>query len=305
MPFVVYICPNFTANAVRFIDVLSGISEIRLGLISQEPMALLPPDIQLRIVVFQQVSDVFDAAVLAAAVQQVQGSQGPAHRLLAAVEGMQVPLAQVREQLGIEGMDVETAKNFRDKQRMKDLFRKAGLPCAQSEEVKGAKQARVFAEKVGFPLVVKPVAGAGSLSTFRANDVAELDAAMAQMPEGAALLEEFVTGDEHSFDTYSLVGSPVFHSLSHYYPNPLEAMREPWIQWQVVLPREVEAPQYDDIRHAAFEALDTLGMRTGISHLEWFRRADGSIALSEVAARPPGAQFMTLMSRAFDFDAVG
>lgn len=305
MVFVLYVCPNFTANAVRFIDVLSGTAGVRLGLISQEPMALLPADIQLRLAAFQQVSDVFDAQLLTLAATALQAEYAPIHRILAAVEGLQVPLAQVRAQLGLAGMDVETAKNFRDKQRMKDLFRAAGLPCARSQEIHTLKEANAFAKKVGFPVVVKPIAGAGSLSTFRVQNQAELETAVKSMKETSALLEEFVTGDEHSFDTYSLQGKPVFHSLTHYYPNPLEAMREPWIQWQVVLPREVNAPQYDDIRKAAFQALDALGMDTGISHLEWFRRADGSLAISEVAARPPGAQFTTLMSRAFDFDAVG
>jgi hypothetical protein len=143
------------------------------------------------------------------------------------------------------------------------------------------------------------------LSTFQVNNSEELKAALAQMPDSSALLEEFVVGAEHSFDTFSLNGKPVLHSLTEYHPNPLEAMRENWIQWQVLLPREVAAPQYDDIRQAVFKALDCLGMRTGISHLEWFRRPDGSLAISEVAARPPGAQIMTLLSRAFDFDAVG
>jgi len=45
-----------------------------------------------------------------------------------------------------------------------------------------------------------------------------------------------------------------------------------------------------------------LGMVTGMTHMEWFRRADGSIAISEVAARPPGAQFTSLMSYAYDKD---
>jgi hypothetical protein len=45
-------------------------------------------------------------------------------------------------------------------------------------------------------------------------------------------------------------------------------------------------------------------MGTGVSHLEWFRRPDGSIVVSEVAARPPGGELMTYMSRAHDFDAV-
>ena len=52
------------------------------------------------------------------------------------------------------------------------------------------------------------------------------------------------------------------------------------------------------------EAVPPVGMQTGMSHLEWFRRGVGSIAISEVAARPPGAQITTLMSRANDFDAL-
>ena len=36
--------------------------------------------------------------------------------------------------------------------------------------------------------------------------------------------------------------------------------------------------------------------------MEWFRRADGSVAVSEVGARPPGAQFTTLLSYAHDLD---
>jgi len=113
-----------------------------------------------------------------------------------------------------------------------------------------------------------------------------------------------MTGHEHSFETVSIGGRAVWHSLTHYYPSPLEVLRNPWIQWCLMLPREVEEPQYDDIRSAAFRALQVLGMGTGLTHMEWFRRPDGTIAISEVAARPPGAQIMTVISRAHDFDAV-
>jgi ATP-grasp domain len=99
-------------------------------------------------------------------------------------------------------------------------------------------------------------------------------------------------------------GVHVWHSLTHYYPTPLTVLENPWIQWSLVLPREVDGTQYDDIRAAACQALDVLGMRTGISHMEWFRRQDGTIAISEVAARPPGAQITQLMSYAHDFDLV-
>jgi hypothetical protein len=45
-------------------------------------------------------------------------------------------------------------------------------------------------------------------------------------------------------------------------------------------------------------------MTTGLTHLEWFRRRDGTVAVSEVAARPPGAQIPTLIGRAHDCDFI-
>jgi hypothetical protein len=96
----------------------------------------------------------------------------------------------------------------------------------------------------------------------------------------------------------------VWHSLTSYSPTPLEVMEQPWIQWTIVLPREVDAPAFRDIRAIGAKALHALGMETGVSHCEWFRREDGTIAISEIAARPPGAQITTMMSRANDIDFV-
>ena len=154
---------------------------------------------------------------------------------------------------------------------------------------------------------MKPPAGAGAQQTYRVENLDQLRRALAVQPPSQAnpvLLEEFVRGQEHSFETISIDGQPVWHSLTHYYPTPLHVLENPWIQWCLVLPREVDSARYDDIRMAARKALDVLGMTTGLTHMEWFRRADGSIAISEVAARPPGAQITTLVSRAHDMDFV-
>ncbi|MBI5915813.1 MAG: ATP-grasp domain-containing protein [Bacteroidetes bacterium] len=307
MPFVIYTAPNFTENAVQFIRTLANVPDVRLGLLSQEPKEWLPNDIQARLAAFSRVDDVFDAVQIEASARLLASQQGQIHRIIGAVEQAQVPVAQVREHLGIEGMGVEAALNFRDKGRMKNLLQAAGLPCARHRKVTSKKEALAFAKTTGYPLVVKPPDGAGSLATFRANNEQELAKALeinAPRPGHEVLLEEFIIGHEHSFDTFSLGSKPVFHSLTQYFPNPLEAVREPWIQWQVVLPREVGSPPYDDIRAAAYRTLDVLGMETGMSHLEWFRRPDGSLAISEVAARPPGAQITKLISRANDFDSV-
>ena len=306
MPVVLFAAPILSENAARMIAAIVALPGVRAGVISQAPLEDLPEPVRAQ-VAHWRVADVLDTGQIQEAVGQLEARLGRVDRLFAAYEQLQVPLAQVRELRAIPGMRADAARNFRDKARMKSLLREAGLPCARHRLATSVEDALAFAREIGFPLIVKPPAGAGAQATTRVDDERGLRTAVeaaAPAPGRPVLLEEYVTGDEHSFETVSIGGKAVFHSLTHYYPSPLEVLRNPWIQWCLILPREVEDPRYDDIRRAAFRALEVLGMETGLTHMEWFRRPDGSIAISEVAARPPGAQIMTVISRAHDFDAV-
>jgi len=224
------------------------------------------------------------------------------------LEQLQVPLGEVRDALGIPGMGAEVARNFRDKSRMKDVFTAHGVPCAGHGVATSAQQASSIAGRLGLPVVVKPPAGAGARSTFRIDNADQLAAWLHVDPPSAAapaLLEELVTGAEHSFDSVAIGGRVVWHSISRYLPTPLEVLENPWIQWSVLLPRSIGGAEYDAIRDGASRGLRALGMDTGFSHMEWFRLREGRIALSEVAARPPGAQFTSLLSYAHDTDMYG
>jgi biotin carboxylase len=202
-------------------------------------------------------------------------------------------------------MTPEVAHNFRDKARMKDLLRRHGLPCARHRLATSAATAVQFGAESGYPLVVKPPAGAGAKNTFRVEDERQLRAYLATSPPGRThpvLLEEFLAGREHSFDSVTIRGRHVFHSINEYAPTPLTVLENPWIQWTVLCPHDVSGPEYAAIHEAGPKALTALGIDTGMTHMEWFRRPDGSIAISEVGARPPGAQFTTLISYAHDAD---
>jgi hypothetical protein len=97
-------------------------------------------------------------------------------------------------------------------------------------------------------------------------------------------------------------GEAVWHSISRYEPSPLEVLNNDWIQWCVMLPRDISGPEFDPIRKAGFAGLRALGLETGLSHMEWFRLQNNRIAISEVGARPPGAQFTSLLSYAHDMN---
>jgi biotin carboxylase len=303
--FVVFVAPWLSDNAFAMIQAAESLEGVELAVVTHDPAEGLR---HLRDrVAHWRVADVLEASQLEWATRELSARHGPVDRLFGAFEQLQVPLARARTALGIPGMSVEAATNFRDKARMKTIMRAHGVPCARHRLAPSVDDAAAFAELSGFPLVVKPPAGAGAQQTYRVESMDQLRQALSgQMPTPShpVLLEEFITGEEHSLETISIDGKAVWHSLTHYSPTPLRVVENPWIQWCLVLPREVDAPVYDDIRSAARTALDALGMTTGLSHMEWFRRADGRIAISEVAARPPGAQITTLVSRAHDIDFV-
>ncbi|MEM7585045.1 MAG: ATP-grasp domain-containing protein [Acidobacteriota bacterium] len=301
---VVFVAPFSFETTLRFVNAAAETPGTRLALLSQDRLEKFPPELRQRLAAHWRVENALDADHLTAGVEGLGQQLGSVDCLLGTLEQLQVPLAEVRERLDLDGMKVEAAENFRDKGRMKNVLRDAGLPCARHRYLTTEDEAYDFIDEVGYPIVVKPPDGSGAKATFSVEDEASLQDALRQNPphpKRPLLGEEFVQGSEHSFDGVSIDGELVWHSLTHYAPTPLEVVRNPWIQWCVILPREIDDPKFDDIRAAAASSLDALGMTTGVSHLEWFRRPDGSLAISEVGARPGGAQISKLMSYAHDF----
>jgi biotin carboxylase len=305
MPNVVFVAPFLLETTLRFIDATADLAGVKVVLVSQDPPERVPAALRKKLALVEKVEDALDPQKIEEAVRSVAGRLGQVDRLLGALEELQVPLGEVRESLRIPGMSGGTAKNFRDKARMKDVLSAAGLPCARHRRVTSEAEVWKFVEEVGYPLIFKPTAGSGSRSTFRVEREAQLEEALGwgrPSAEHASMLEEFITGEEHSFDSVCLGGRVVWCSGTDYHPGPLTVLETPWIQWCVVLPRETDRPDFAAFRPVAQAALAALGMVNGLSHMEWFRRPDGRFAISEVGARPPGAQFVQLISFAHDTD---
>src|SRR4051795_2698798 len=301
----VFVAPYLMEATTRFVADAAALPGVRLGLVTCDPLESVPPMLRDRLSGHWRVDNALDPRQLAEAVSGLGRQIGQVERLVGALEQLQVPLAQVREALGIEGMDERTARNVRDKSQMKKVLREAGVPCAAHALVTGAAEANAFASDVGFPLVAKPPAGAGSQGTYRLDDADSLQGwlhVVRPNVEEPALLEEFLVGEEHTFDSVTIGGRTVWSSIADYQPPPLEVLRNPWIQWTVMLPRDISGPEYAGIHEVGPAALHALGVRDALTHMEWFRRPDGSVAVSEVAARPPGAQLTSMHGYVHDFD---
>jgi biotin carboxylase len=200
-------------------------------------------------------------------------------------------------------MSVDAVVGFRDKGVLKERVAGAGLPVPRSARARTRTDIVRFADEVGFPIVVKPTAGAASADTWRAGDAAELAAVLDRVRHvQECAVEEFVTGDEYTFETLCIEGRPVFTSIAFYVPNVLVARQNEWVSPIILALRNPEAPDVIAGQTLGRHVLAALGMGTGFTHMEWFRRRDGSAVFGEVACRPPGAAMVDLMNFANDVD---
>ena len=211
--------------------------------------------------------------------------------------------ARLREALGTPGMTVEECLPFRDKDLMKEKVAAAGIRTPKHKSAKSAQGVRAAIKKIGYPVIIKPIAGAGSMDTYRVNDAAELKAAIAKMGHiDEVNVEEFIDGEEYTYDTICIDGKIVYSNIGYYRPRPLIARSEEWISPQTLCLRDLDAPHLEGGHEMGHAVLEALNMKTGFTHMEWYRKADGEVVFGEIAVRPAGARTVDLMNFVSDID---
>lgn len=211
--------------------------------------------------------------------------------------------AQLREVLGVPGLSVEQTVPFRDKERMKQVLDAAGIRTPRHFPATSVAQCWEAAERIGFPLILKPIAGAGSADTYRVNESDELRDVLPRLRHVPMVsVEEFVDGEEFTFDTITINGDIVYHNIAWYRPRPLVARSNEWISPQVIALRNVDQADLAGGVRMGHEVIRALGFRTGFTHMEWYRKANGEVVFGEIGARPPGAHQVEQMNYACDFD---
>ena len=307
MTTAVFVAPFLRENTLRWIRALADLEGTRAAVITQDPPEHVPADLRTKLAGLRRVEDCMNGAQLADACRALAVELGPVHRLLGVLEQLQVPLAEARDAVGIPGLTGEVARNFRDKARMKEVLAAAGLPVARQKRVTSEADLRAFIVQVGYPVVVKPPEGVGAQGTYRLTDAEALEQAIVALkpsPERVLQAEEFIVGEENTLEAVTIQGEPVWFSGTRYLPGPLTVLENPWIQYCVLLPREEHDPEFGAFARTSFAAVRALGLSTGLTHMEWFRRPDGSHVVSEVGARPPGVHIVPMMSAAHGFDMV-
>ncbi|MEN9786158.1 MAG: hypothetical protein RLZZ299_1422 [Pseudomonadota bacterium] len=298
---VLFLAPAYPPEMPQFVRGLSEVGARVLG-VGDTPPGALSSRLRGHLADYLHVPSLLDSEDVHRRVVAWLGRRRPAR-----VEGIWEPVtllaAQLRETLGVAGMSVDTVEGFRDKPTMRARVQAAGLAVPRSARVRTAVEARAAAESLGYPLVLKPVAGAGSADTWRVGDARALEEvlrATRHVPE--ASLETFVTGEELTYETLCVDGVPVYESVCRYEPSALTARKNEWISPLIQSYRSVDDPAVRAGVALGRAVIRALGMGTGFTHMEWFRRPDGTAIFGEIACRPPGANMVDLMNYSDDGD---
>ncbi|MEM6793386.1 MAG: ATP-grasp domain-containing protein [Acidobacteriota bacterium] len=298
---VLFLSPGFPFEMPYFARGLSRVGAQVIGL-GDQPVPALPEVSRRALVDYLQVRNMWDED---STVQEVQryARRVRIDRVECVWEPGMMLAARLREALGLPGMTLDQTLPFRDKSVMKQRLDAAGIRTPRHRRASGEREIREAAEAVGYPLCIKPIAGAGSADTYRVDGPEDLDRVVTMTRHVRELsVEEFIEGDEYTFDTICAGGSIGFWNVSWYRPNPLLQRTQEWVSPQTIALRDVDAPHLAPGIEMGHRVLKALGYHTGFTHMEWFLKSNGEAVFGEIGARPPGARSVDIMNYACDID---
>ena len=298
---VLFLAPGYPDEMPLFVRGLSRHGARVFGL-GDVPEAQLPELTRRHLSGYVQ-ADLRDEAGAVEAVRRASEGRVRFDRIVALWEPAVLLAARLREALGVEGMRYDHAQLFRDKDLMKQAVAAAGIRVPYHRRATTAQEVREAVEQFGYPAIVKPIAGAGSMDTFRVDSAAELDAVIRRLGHVDVVnVEEFVDGEEFTYDTVCANGRILYEHVGYYRPRPLVARQEEWISPQTLSLRDIDTPWVKDGVAMGHAVHDALRFGTGYSHMEWYRKSDGEVVFGEIAARPAGARTVDLMNYNSDID---
>lgn len=298
---VLFLSPGFPAEMPLFTRGLAQVGAKVFGVGDQPPQAL-PSEARQGLTDYLQVQNLADEdAVLEAVRGWLRGRS--IDRVESLWETQMLLAARLRAAFGLPGMTVEQTIPFRDKEAMKQVVERAGVRVPRHGRARSMQEAWAAVERIGYPAIVKPIAGAGSKDTHRCNDKSEFDRALqATRHIEEVSVEEYIDGEELTFDTVCSGGNVLYHNVAWYRPKPLVLAQNPWISMQNIILRDTAIPLARPGVALGHQVLKALSFTTGFTHMEWFLKPNGEAVFGEIGARAAGARLVHAMNYASDID---
>ena len=298
---VVFLAPAYPPEMIQYTRGLAEVGAEVYG-VGDQPREALPPEVKRHLHEYLQVPRIMDEDdVIARVAAWLRGRS--VDRVLANWEVLVQLAARLRERFGMPGMTPDIVRGFRDKEVMKERLREAGLRVPRSHRARTEAAVRAAVEELGYPVILKPIAGAGSADTYCIRSAAELDETLPKLrgvPEVSC--EEYIEGEEFTFDTVCIGGKPAYENVCQYLPKPIEARSLEWVSPVVITVRDMYQQRLQPGIELGRKVLTALQMGDGFTHMEWFLTPRGEAIFGEIGCRPGGAHLVDQMNYTSDID---
>lgn len=207
----------------------------------------------------------------------------------------------VAENLGLTCNPVEITEKCTNKFEMRKCFENASIPSPRFVKTDNAKD---VSKEMSYPLIVKPTDRSGSRSITKVFNETELaDAILRAVKdsfEKKAIVEEYIDGDEYSFECISYCGKHHFLAITKKFTTG-----EPnFIETGHIEPSGLSPEMEKKVIETIFPALDALGIQNGASHSEFRINDKGDVRIIEIGARMGGdciGSDLVYLSTGYDF----
>ncbi|MER6031577.1 ATP-grasp domain-containing protein [Streptomyces sp. NPDC001851] len=214
-----------------------------------------------------------------------------------------VPVARLARQLGLPTTGPEAMQACRNKATSRTLFARHGVPSAASASVRTLHEARGAADRIGYPVVLKPAAHAASIGVIRCDTPEQLTSAFEFANKAAGLgrentsvlVEEYLDGPELSVECVTHRGESTVVAVTR------KTVSDPPYFEELAHSVDAGDPLIDVVAPAARAAIRALGITDGVAHVE-MRLVDGRPRLVEVNGRIAGDMIGHLVRLATGID---
>jgi biotin carboxylase len=197
--------------------------------------------------------------------------------------------AVVAENLGLPGPSIQQAQIATNKLIQRTVARDAGLMVPEFETATSEEEARVASDRIGYPVVFKPLDNRGSFGVSKVSSPAEVRAsymnALVNSHSRIVLVEKFIHGVHITVDGYAFpkVGCK---SLTCATKQLLGTERQ--VAMDIIYPGEMAPALRAKAMRVNEEVNKKLGFTFGMTHSEYMVTPEEDIYLIESANRGGG-----------------
>lgn len=209
--------------------------------------------------------------------------------LTAATDYGVLTAAYIAKEMGLPGLKYEVAQLIKNKYEVrKCLYENHVDDTEQAYEVHEDTDIEELAQKIVYPVMVKPCDGSGSRGASRVDKVEDLEKACKYAMDGSithrAEIETFIVGKEYGAETLVVNGEVhVLGIMQKWMTNPPY-----YAELGHSIPTDLKPEVREKVKTCVTNAIKALGVNFGSVNMDMLITEDGKVYIVDIGARMGG-----------------